>query len=148
MDYVFDYLMFLAQAVTVVVAIVVVVSFAAGIKVRQQGGNQGYLAVTKLNERLRDLRYVMEEALLTPQEAKRRHKSEQKSQKATDKETAAKAKRPPNIRPRRRWKATALVEFLWFVLKAMLRRQMLITSGSKLAQYSLWPAIMTRLSSV
>ena len=93
MDYVFDYLMFLAQAVTVVVAIVVVVSFAAGIKVRQQGGNQGYLAVTKLNERLRDLRYVMEEALLTPQEAKRRHKSEQKSQKATDKETAAKAKK-------------------------------------------------------
>ena len=56
MDYVFDYLMFLAQAVTVAVAIVVVVSFAAGIKVRQQGGNQGYLAVTKLNERLRDLR--------------------------------------------------------------------------------------------
>ena len=93
MDYVFDYLMFLAQAVTVVVAIVVVVSFAASIKVRQQGGNQGYLAVTKLNERLRDLRYVMEEALLTPQEAKRRHKSEQKSQKATDKETAAKAKK-------------------------------------------------------
>ncbi len=93
MDYVFDYLMFLAQAVTVVVAIVVVVSFAAGIKVRQQSGNQGYLAVTKLNERLRDLRYVMEEALLTPQEAKRRHKSEQKSQKATDKETAAKAKK-------------------------------------------------------
>jgi serine protease SohB len=35
----------------------------------------------------------MEEALLTPQEAKRRHKSEQKSQKATDKETAAKAKK-------------------------------------------------------
>jgi serine protease SohB len=60
---------------------------------RQQGGDQGYLAVTKLNERLRDLRYVMEEALLTPQEVKRRHKSEQKSQKATDKETAAKAKK-------------------------------------------------------
>ena len=37
MDYIFDYLMFLAQAVTVVVAIIVVVSFAAGAKMRQQG---------------------------------------------------------------------------------------------------------------
>ena len=93
MDYVFDYLMFLAQAVTVVVAIVVVASFVAGAKARQQGGDRGYLVVTKLNDRLRNLRYVMEDVLLTPQEAKRRHKSEQKLQKAEDKENAAKAKK-------------------------------------------------------
>tara|TARA_B100000900_G_scaffold365025_1_gene340014 strand:+ start:1517 stop:2581 length:1065 start_codon:yes stop_codon:yes gene_type:complete len=93
MDYVFDYLMFLAQAVTVVVAIVVVTSFVAGAKVRQQAGDRGYLVVTKLNDRLRNLRYVMEDVLLTPQEAKRRHKSEQKLQKAENKESAAKAKK-------------------------------------------------------
>ena len=99
MDYIFDYLMFLAQAVTVVVAIIVVVSCAAGAKMRQQGGDQGYLTVTKINERLRNLRYVMEDALLTPQEAKRRHKSEQKSQKVTDKENAAKAKKAARSAP-------------------------------------------------
>ena len=38
MDYIFDYLMFLAQAVTVVVAIIVVVSFAAGAKDAATGG--------------------------------------------------------------------------------------------------------------
>ena len=65
MDYIFDYLMFLAQAVTVVVAIIVVVSFAAGAKMRHQGADQGYLTVTKINERLRNLRYVMEDAYNT-----------------------------------------------------------------------------------
>ena len=93
MDYVFDYLMFLAQAVTVVLAIVVITSFIAGAKVRQQGSDRGYLVVTKLNEHVRNLRYVMEDVLLTPQEAKRRHKSEQKLQKAEDKENAARAKK-------------------------------------------------------
>ena len=93
MDYVFDYLMFLAQAATVVVAIIVVASFIAGAKMRQQGGDRGFLTVTKLNDRLRNLRYVMEDVLLTPQEAKRRHKSEQKMRKAMDKESAAKAKK-------------------------------------------------------
>ena len=65
MDYVFDYLMFLAQAVTVVVAIVVVASFVAGVKVRQQGGDRGYLVVTKLNDRLRSLRYAVSYTHLT-----------------------------------------------------------------------------------
>ena len=90
-------------------------------------GDQGYLTVTKINERLRNLRYVMEDALLTPQEAKRRHKSEQKSQKVTDKENAAKAKRRRLKVPlRKASKATRPGEFLWCVLKAMLRHRMLI----------------------
>lgn len=93
MDYLFDYLMFLAQAVTVVVAILVVVSMVATAKMRQQGGERGHLRVTKLNDRLRTLRFVMEDALLTPQEAKRRHKEEQKSLKAADKQAAAEAKK-------------------------------------------------------
>ena len=97
MDYSFDYLMFLAQAVTVVIAILIVVSMVATAKMRGQGGERGHLAVTKINDRVRNLRFVMEDALLTPQEAKRRHKSEQKSQKAADKQAAADAKKAAKV---------------------------------------------------
>jgi serine protease SohB len=97
MDYLFDYLMFLAQAVTVVIAILIVVSMVATAKMRGQGGERGHLAVTKINDRVRNLRFVMEDALLTPQEAKRRHKSEQKSQKAADKQAAADAKKAAKV---------------------------------------------------
>ena len=92
MDYLFDYLMFLAQAVTVVIAILIVVSMVASAKMRQQGSERGHLVVTKINDRVRSLRFVMEDALLTPQEAKRRHKDEHKSQKAANKQAAAEAK--------------------------------------------------------
>jgi serine protease SohB len=64
---------------------------------RGQGGERGHLAVTKINDRVRNLRFVMEDALLTPQEAKRRHKSEQKSQKAADKQAAADAKKAAKV---------------------------------------------------
>ena len=97
MEYLFDYLMFLAQAVTVVIAILIVVSMVATAKMRGQGGERGHLAVTKINDRVRNLRFVMEDALLTPQEAKRRHKSEQKSQKAADKQAAADAKKAAKV---------------------------------------------------
>ena len=97
MDYLFDYLMFLAQAVTVVIAILIVVSMVATAKMRSQGGERGHLAVTKINDRVRNLRFVMEDALLTAQEAKRRHKSEQKSQKAADKQAAADAKKAAKV---------------------------------------------------
>ena len=43
MDYLFDYLMFLAQAVTVVIAILIVVSMVASAKMRQQGSERGHL---------------------------------------------------------------------------------------------------------
>jgi len=93
MDYLFDYLMFLAQAVTVVIAILIVVSMVASAKMRQQGSERGHLVVNKVNDRVRSLRFVMEDALLTPQEAKRRHKDEHKSQKAANKQAAAEAKK-------------------------------------------------------
>jgi serine protease SohB len=64
---------------------------------RSQGGERGHLSVTKINDRVRNLRFVMEDALLTPQEAKRRHKSEQKSQKAADKQAAADAKKAAKV---------------------------------------------------
>ena len=90
MDYVFDYLLFLFQAVTVVVALLVVISAMVNASQKAQGGaEQGHLVVTKLNERLRGLRYAMEDALLPADAVKKRHKQEAKQEaKASKAQTA------------------------------------------------------------
>lgn len=80
MIYLYEYLTFLAETVTVVVAIAVIVSLVMGMSMRQQGqGSDGYLSITKLNERLRELRYAMEGALLPADVLKKKHKSEAKA---------------------------------------------------------------------
>ena len=60
MSFLYEYLMFLGQVVTLVIGFIVVVSFLASIS--KGGGSvaQGHLQVQKLNERIRDLRFTME----------------------------------------------------------------------------------------
>ena len=87
MDFFFEYLMFLGQVVTLVVAFLIIASFLAGLSGGHQG-DQGHLVIRKLNERLRELRFTMENHLLSADEAKRQHKSETKSEKAEAKKVA------------------------------------------------------------
>ena len=91
MDFLFEYLMFLGQVVTLVVAFLIIASSLAGLSGRQHG-DQGHLVIRKLNERVRELRFTMENHLLTAEEAKRQHKSESKSEKAEAKKAAKAAK--------------------------------------------------------
>jgi len=91
MDFLFEYLMFLGQVVTLVVAFLIIASSLAGLSGRQHG-DQGHLVIRKLNERVRELRFTMENHLLTADEAKRQHKSESKSEKAEAKKAAKAAK--------------------------------------------------------
>lgn len=91
MDFLFEYLMFLGQVVTLVVAFLIIASSLAGLSGRQQG-DQGHLVIRKLNERVRELRFTMENHLLTAEEAKRQHKLESKSEKAEAKKAAKAAK--------------------------------------------------------
>jgi serine protease SohB len=92
MDFLFEYLMFLGQVVTLVVAFLVIASALAGFSVKNQGSNQGHLNIRKLNDRVRELRFTMENNLLSADEAKRMHKVESKSEKAEAKKTAKAAK--------------------------------------------------------
>lgn len=98
MDFLFEYLMFLGQVVTLVVAFLIIASSLAGLSGRQQG-DQGHLVIRKLNERVRELRFTMENHLLTADEAKRQHKSESKSEKAEAKKAAKAAKRAAKQKP-------------------------------------------------
>ncbi|XOV81828.1 MAG: protease SohB [bacterium] len=88
MSYLFEYLGFLAQVVTIVIAIIVIISAIvnASSRATQGDGQGGYLRVTKLNNRLRELRHAMEGQLLPPDAAKKQHKLEAKAESAALKE--------------------------------------------------------------
>ena len=93
MDYLFDYLSFLAKAVTVVVAILIAVGAmaAAGMR-RQRHAPRGHVEVTRLNDRLRDLGHVLAQAMSAPADFKKRMKEENKEIK--------RARKTPTERPR------------------------------------------------
>ncbi len=83
---------------TLVVAFLIIASFLAGLSGGHQG-DQGHLVIRKLNERVRELRFTMENHLLSADEAKRQHKSETKSEKAEAKKAAKAAKLAAKQKP-------------------------------------------------
>jgi serine protease SohB len=81
MTYFYEYLTFLAETVTIVVAALVIVSALVSLGARQAAhAEHGHLRVTKLNDRLRGLRHAMEGSLLPADTAKKQHKREAKTE--------------------------------------------------------------------
>lgn len=104
MDYLFEYLLFLAQAVTIVAAILLVISAVASLSLRRQQGESGHLEITKLNDRLKDLRDGVRQAVFPPAEFKRIMKRDSKAEKKAQKQlarSAGKAEAAPGERRRR-----------------------------------------------
>jgi serine protease SohB len=81
MEYLFDYLSFLAKAGTVVIAIVLAASLLASIGMRRSGGSGGHLQVTALNDRLRDMRRSLDHALMSDAQFKKLVKQDRKADK-------------------------------------------------------------------
>lgn len=80
MTYFYEYLVFLAEAITIVVAILAVFSVTLGMSMRAQHEAQsGRLRIRKINDLLRDMRYEMEAHLLPPDAVKKQHKAEAKA---------------------------------------------------------------------
>ncbi len=100
MDYLFDYLLFFAQAATVVVAILLILSAMAsmGMK-RQQQGSPGHLEIRKLNDRLNHLKDSLRQAVLPEAQFKKLHKQDQKKEKAELKQQARSAKNAERLEP-------------------------------------------------
>ena len=86
MEFLFEYLAFLAQAVTIVVAVLVIISAVASAKTKQPREKR-YLSITNLNDRFKSVRYAMENALLEPKELKKARKLESKQEKKDKKVT-------------------------------------------------------------
>ena len=106
MDYLYDYLLFLGQTVTVVVAVLLIISAMAALGMkRQQQSVTGHLEVRKLNDRLAHLKDSLRQAILPPGAFKKLHKQDQKKEKAEQKQVEKSARQaqresPPEIRSR------------------------------------------------
>ncbi len=98
MEYLYQYLLFLAQAGTVVVAIVVILSVSFAMGQRRAQSSSGHLEVVKLNDRMEDIRHTVEDAVFSPEQLKKHRKEEAKQEK---KEAQAHKKDPAgSARPR------------------------------------------------
>jgi serine protease SohB len=82
LEFLFEYGLFLAQALTIVVAIIVVVGFVMAMGQRQRSGDiEGHIEIRKLNERYRNYREAMQHAVLSEDQFKRLRKEEKKQDK-------------------------------------------------------------------
>jgi serine protease SohB len=93
MDYLFEYLIFLAEVVTIVVAILAVLSVITAMGARRAQGSGGHLEVHKLNDSLDALKDSVRQVLLDPAVLKKQLKGEARSAKQerkADKKSAPK----------------------------------------------------------
>jgi serine protease SohB len=88
-----DYGLFLAKALTVVVAAGLLVALVAAIGQRQRREGEGHLEVRRLNERYRGFAEALREAALDPAVRKAARKSEKKKEKREAKAKARDAKK-------------------------------------------------------
>ncbi|MFP6816667.1 MAG: protease SohB [Pseudomonadales bacterium] len=91
MEYLYDYLVFLARAVTVVVAVLLVISAIVSASMRHRHLDHGHLEIIKLNDRLDALRHAVQEALLDSASFKKERKQEAKAAKRDAKTAKGKA---------------------------------------------------------
>lgn len=88
MDFLFDYLGFLARAATIVVAIVIVIGAIASAghrRAHRPHRPRGHIEVTPLNDVLRDMRHVLEHALTPHSVYRKQMKAEKAAAKAEEK---------------------------------------------------------------
>ena len=94
MEFLFEYLMFLAQAATVVVALLVVISSLASLGSRgQPKTNEGRLRIHKLNDRIRDLKYSLESSVIDSDLVKKARKQEAKEESKKNKKAKKEQKK-------------------------------------------------------
>ena len=90
MEYVYEYLIFLAQTVTIVAAVIVVISVVAAFGMKRQQQVSGHLEVRKLNDHFSDLKLAVQEAMLPAGAIRKARKRESKdSRKAAKREAKA-----------------------------------------------------------
>lgn len=81
MEYIYDYLIFLAQAITIVVALLVILSALTALGSRRHQVGTGHLEIDKLNDRLDGLKQRIDEAVLPSQAFKKARKQAAKTAK-------------------------------------------------------------------
>ena len=97
MAYLYEYLVFLAQAVTVVAAVLIVMSAAASLAARRRSVGTGHLEVTRLNDHLDDLRQTIEQAVLPAGDARKAAKAAARKKKKEMRKAPEEGERPGRV---------------------------------------------------
>lgn len=94
MEFLTEYGLFLAKTLTFVVAIVVIVSLIVSANSRGKKSEKGHIQVSKLNEKFKSMREILEHAVLDEEQFKQLEKNEKKRLKLekTEQKKAAKEK--------------------------------------------------------
>jgi len=102
LEFLIEYGLFLAKAVTIVIAIAVVVGLLVSAGGREKRAAQGHIEVTHLNDEYDAMRDTLKESLLSEEELKAEHKAEKKTAKAkhSAEKKALKAKLPKEAKKR------------------------------------------------
>ncbi|MFK8041138.1 protease SohB [Congregibacter sp.] len=93
MEFLSQYGLFLAQAMTIVVSVGLIVLLIAAASQRHRGESNGHIEVHKLNDRYKELRETLRDATLDPALRKESQKAEKKAEKKKAKEEAKAAKK-------------------------------------------------------
>lgn len=93
MTYLYDYLTFLAQAVTVVAAVLVVLTALVTFSARRRHAPEGTLEVVRFNDYLDNLRHGLEQAMLTPSQYRRIARREAKAHARKSRQEAKRLRR-------------------------------------------------------
>lgn len=89
MEFLIEYGLFLAKAVTIVAAIGIVLALVVSAGMRPQGEDKGHLDVRKINDKFHDLAESVCQVVLSPELIKARHKEEKKQAKLDKKQRKA-----------------------------------------------------------
>lgn len=99
MEFLSEYGLFLAKAVTWVIAIAVVVGLIAGAAMKQKGESKGSIEIENINEKYQDYKEEILESVLTEQDYKEHQKSLKKEEKVKQKSSKSKdeTERKPRV---------------------------------------------------
>ncbi|NTS76040.1 protease SohB [Catenovulum sp. SM1970] len=92
MEFLYEYGLFLAKAITLVIAIIAVLTVIAANAMKQKGDKKGELTITNLTESFSDLKHHLQEELLSKEALKALEKKEKEQAKADKKAEKEKLK--------------------------------------------------------
>ncbi|KXJ60485.1 MAG: protease [Alteromonas sp. Nap_26] len=93
MEFLYEYGLFVAKAITLVLAFVVVVSTIVGVASKQKQG-KGHLEINSISEQLKDVTQYAKEVLLDKNALKKLAKEQKKEQKSKSKDSSSQEKTP------------------------------------------------------
>ncbi len=97
MEFLTEYGLFLAKAVTIVVSVLLIVSAVASLAIKEKKGEEGHIEVRNLNKKFKKMQHILEEETLDKEHLKARMKEEKRQEKEKKKDKHAKEEDKPKV---------------------------------------------------